>query len=164
MSLNLILARARNGIIGKNNTLPWHLPEDLAHFKTTTMGCPVLMGRKTWESLPEKFRPLPGRDNFVLSRSSEFTAKGARIVHSVQDALDLVQSDKDLWVIGGANVYAQCMELAKHAVITEIEADFEGDAYSPVFDASWVEDRRIRHTALNGLVYSLVYLNKKGES
>lgn len=160
MALKLILARSQNGTIGQNNTLPWHLPEDLAHFKKTTMGSPVIMGRKTWESIPQKFRPLPGRMNFVLSNTLELDISGAQVVKSIDQAIKITGPDADLWVIGGALVYAQCMKLADHAVITEIEADFEGDAKAPVFDESWKEINRSRHTAANGLVYSIIYLEK----
>ena len=160
MALKIILARARNGTIGQNNSLPWHLPEDLAHFKTTTMGSPVIMGRKTWESIPEKFRPLPGRMNFIISNSFSIDSKDAKVVKNIDEALRIMGRDKDLWVIGGAQVYAQCMGLASQAVITEIEADFEGDALAPIFDESWTELKRSRHTAANGLVYSIIYLQK----
>ena len=86
MPLNLIFARARNGVIGRNNTLPWHLPEDLAHFKRHTLGCPVIMGRKTWDSLPPKFRPLPGRLNVVVTRQPDWQASGAVVAHSLPEA------------------------------------------------------------------------------
>jgi len=158
MALKLILARARNGTIGKNNTLPWHLPEDLAHFKRTTMGSPVIMGRNTWESIPEKFRPLPGRMNFILSNTITLEQTSVRVVKSLDEAIDITGINTDLWVIGGALVYEQCMNRTTEAVITEIDADFEGDAKAPVFDKHWVEVSRTRHTAANGLVYSIVYL------
>ena len=160
MALNLIFARARNGVIGHNNTLPWHLPEDLAHFKQTTLGQPVVMGRKTWESLPPKFRPLPGRTNIVVTRQSAWKAEGALVAHTIEDALQLCPTDAQVWVIGGAEVYAQALPLATRAVITEIDADFEGDAFAPTFDASWKETERSTHIAANGLTYSLVTLTR----
>jgi dihydrofolate reductase len=160
MALNLIFARARNGVIGHNNTLPWHLPEDLAHFKQTTLGQPVVMGRKTWESLPPKFRPLPGRTNIVVTRQSAWKAEGALVAHTIEDALQLCPTDAQVWVIGGAEVYAQALPLATRAVITEIDADFEGDAFAPTFDASWKETERSTHMAANGLTYSLVTLTR----
>jgi len=160
MSLNLILARSRNGIIGLNNALPWHLPEDLTHFKKTTMGRPVIMGRKTWESIPEKFRPLPGRLNLVLSQSLKLEIKGARVVDSLENAIGLLDPKEDIWVIGGANVYDQAINIADHEVITEIDADFEGDAKAPVFGSTWVERTRTHHISVSGLGYSLVYLDK----
>ena len=158
MALNLIFARARNGVIGKDNTLPWHLPEDLAHFKQTTLGQPVVMGRKTWESLPPKFRPLPGRTNIVVTRQSDWRAEGAVVAHSIEEAMQHSPVDAQVWVIGGAEVYAQAMPLASRAVVTEIDADFEGDAFAPTFDSSWQETARTTHVAANGLTYSLVTL------
>jgi dihydrofolate reductase len=160
MALNLIFARSRNGVIGKDNTLPWHLPEDLAHFKQTTFGQPVLMGRKTWESLPPKFRPLPGRTNIVVTRQTNWHAEGAVVAHSIEDAVQHCPPDSQVWVIGGAEVYAQAMPLAARAVMTEIDADFEGDAFAPTFDSSWKETERTSHTAANGLRYSLVTLTR----
>jgi dihydrofolate reductase len=160
MALNLIFARSRNGVIGKDNTLPWHLPEDLAHFKQTTFGQPVLMGRKTWESLPPKFRPLPGRTNIVVTRQTNWHAEGAVVAHSIEDAVQHCPPDSQVWVIGGAEVYAQAMPLAARAVMTEIDADFEGDAFAPTFDSSWKETERTSHTATNGLRYSLVTLTR----
>ena len=156
MALNLIFARARNGVIGHNNTLPWHLPEDLAHFKHTTLGQPVVMGRKTWESLPPKFRPLPGRTNIVVTRQKGWHAEGAVVAHSIKEAVQQCNADAQVWVIGGAEVYAQAMPLATRAVVTEIDADFEGDAFAPTFDDAWQETSRSTHVAANGLTYSFV--------
>ena len=131
MPLHLIYARARNNVIGINGDLPWHLPEDLAHFKRTTLGQPVIMGRITWESIPEKFRPLPGRTNVVVSSQTEFEAAGAQVVGSLQAALDLFSPDQVVWLIGGAQLYAQAMPYAQQLVVTEIDADFQGDAWAP---------------------------------
>jgi len=160
MALNLIFARARNGVIGKDNTLPWHLPEDLAHFKHTTLGQPVVMGRKTWESLPPKFRPLPGRTNIVVTRQTDWQAVGAVVAHSLEEAMRHCPDEAHVWVIGGAEVYAQAMPLASRAVVTEIDADFEGDAFAPTFDSRWQETTRSTHVAANGLTYSLVTLKR----
>ena len=156
MPIHLIYARARNGVIGANNTLPWHLPEDLAHFKRTTMGAPVIMGRKTWDSLPPKFRPLPGRQNIVLTRQADWQADGAVRVASVAEAPALFPEGSDAWVIGGAQVFAEALPLADSAVVTEIDADFEGDAHAPVLGPAWQEVSREAHTAGNGLGYSFV--------
>ena len=155
MGLGLIYARARNGVIGKNNTLPWHLPEDLAHFKATTMGQPVIMGRKNWDSLPPKFRPLPGRLNIVVTRNRDWQAQGAQVAHSVEDALALCPNDAP-WVIGGAELYALALPLAQRVVVTEIDADFEGDALAPTLGPEWREQRREAHMASNGLGFSFV--------
>ena len=160
MGLNLIFARARNGVIGRDNTLPWHLAEDLAHFKKTTLGQPVIMGRKTWESLPPQFRPLPGRTNIVITRQSAWQAQGAQVAHSIDQARALCAATDEVWVIGGAEVYAQSMPWATRAVVTEIDADYEGDAFAPTFDASWQETARESHTAANGTRYSFVTLTR----
>lgn len=156
MRLNLIYARARNGVIGRANTLPWHLPEDLAHFKRLTLGCPVLMGRKTWESLPPRFRPLPGRLNVVLSRQSDWHENGAQRFSDLHSALDFLQHADEIWVVGGAQLYAQALPLAQRVVVTEIDADFDGDAFAPTLDASWREVQRQRHTSASGLPYAFV--------
>jgi len=156
MALNLIFARARNGVIGHNNTLPWHLPEDLAHFKATTLGQPVIMGRKTWDSLPVKFRPLPGRMNIVVTRQTDWHSDGAHVVHSVDEALQACPTDAQPWVIGGAELYRLAMPLATRVVVTEIDAAYEGDAFAPELDASWHEASRTTHVAANGLHFSVV--------
>jgi dihydrofolate reductase len=154
--LNLIYARARNGVIGKDNQLPWHLPEDLAHFKRTTLGCPVIMGRKTWDSLPPKFRPLPGRLNIVVSRDPTFVAEGAQVAHSLEAARDLCPAGCDAWVIGGAQIYAQALPLSQRVVVTEIDQDFEGDAFAPALGAGWQEAARESHTSASGLPLAFV--------
>lgn len=156
MKLHLIFARAANGVIGNNNALPWHLPEDMAHFKRTTMGCPVIMGRKTWDSLPPRFRPLPGRLNVVLTRQTDWQAAGALRAHSVPEAMALCPPDSDAWVIGGAEIYAQALALASSAVVTEIDASFEGDAFAPQFGPEWIETARERQISSNGLSFSFV--------
>lgn len=154
--LHLIFARAANGVIGNNGTLPWHLPEDLAHFKRTTLGCPVIMGRKTWDSLPPKFRPLPGRTNVVITRQTDWAVPGALRADSVENALQLCAGQPDAWVIGGAQIYAQALPLARTAVVTEIDTQVEGDAFAPTFGPDWQETARERHVATNGLHYSFV--------
>jgi dihydrofolate reductase len=160
MKLHLIFARAANGVIGHNNTLPWHLSEDLAHFKRTTLGCPVIMGRKTWDSLPPKFRPLPGRLNVVVTRQADWQAEGALCAHSLLEAMALCPQESDAWVIGGAEIYAQAQPLASTAVVTEIDADFEGDAFAPAFGPEWIETARDRQVSSTGLVFSFVTYQK----
>jgi len=156
MQLKLIFARASNGVIGRQNALPWHLPEDMAHFKRTTLGCPVIMGRKTWDSLPAKFRPLPGRLNVVVTRQIDWQAEGAQIVHSLEQACAACPKDSTAWVIGGAEIYAQALALASEAVVTEIDAPLEGDAFAPTFDPGWIESARESHTSSQGLRFSYV--------
>ena len=154
--LNLIYARARNGVIGKDNQLPWHLPEDLAHFKRTTLGSPVIMGRKTWDSLPPKFRPLPGRLNIVVTRDRNWVANGASVAHSLEEARALCPPDTDAWVIGGAQIYTQALPLASRVVVTEIDRDFDGDAFAPVLGAGWQETAREAHVSASGLPFAFV--------
>ena len=156
MQLHLIFARTANGVIGQDNALPWHLPEDLAHFKRKTLGCPVIMGRKTWDSLPSKFKPLPGRRNVVVSRQAHWEAPGAVHANSLQTAMELCVSDAHVWVIGGAQMYALALPLAHSAVVTEIEMQCAGDAFAPAFGAHWLETHRERHTSATGLTYSFV--------
>ncbi len=156
-TLHLIWAQAANGVIGRNNTLPWRLPEDMAHFKAATMGCPVVMGRKTWDSLPPRFRPLPGRINIVLTRRADWQADGALRAASLEEALGLCPAEAKVWVTGGADVYAQAQPLASTAVVTEIEATFEGDAFAPQLDGAWTEVARERQVSATGLAFSFVH-------
>jgi dihydrofolate reductase len=156
MKLHLIFARAANGVIGNAGALPWHLPEDLAHFKRTTQGQPVIMGRKTWDSLPPRFRPLPRRLNIVVTRQAAWQADGALRASSLRDAIDACPADADAWVIGGAEIYAQALPLAHTAVVTEIDAAFDGDAYAPALGPQWKEVARERHISAQGLPFSFV--------
>ncbi|MEJ8853999.1 dihydrofolate reductase [Variovorax robiniae] len=160
MTLNLIYARAANGVIGINGKLPWHLPEDLAHFKRTTVGCPVIMGRKTWDSIPPKFRPLPGRTNIVVTRQTDWHDSGAQRASSLPEALAICDAGTDVWVIGGAQIYAEAAPLATRAVVTEIGRDFEGDAHAPELGVGWREVARESAVSTNGLPYSFVTLQR----
>ncbi|MDI1340666.1 dihydrofolate reductase [Polaromonas sp.] len=164
MGINLIYARAANGVIGKDGAMPWHLPEDLAHFKRLTQGCPVLMGRKTWDSLPPKFRPLPGRTNIVITRQADWQAEGAQRAASLKEALQLAGAAPEVWIIGGAQIYAQAEPLAGRAEVTEIAQDFDGDAYAPVLGPQWTQAAREEHTASAGLKFSFVTYNKRREN
>jgi dihydrofolate reductase len=168
MKLHLIYARARNGTIGKDGQMPWHLPEDLAHFKRTTLGCPVIMGRKTWDSIPTKFRPLPGRTNVVVTRQRDWRGGAdasqtgtALRAHSLEHALQLCGDAPDVWVIGGAQLWALAMPLATSAVVTEIDLAVAGDAFAPSFDSSWFEAASESHVAANGLRYRVVTLGRR---
>jgi dihydrofolate reductase len=162
--INLIFARAANGVIGKGNTMPWHLPEDLAHFKRQTQGCPVVMGRKTWDSLPPRFRPLPGRINIVVTRQSDWLAVGALHAAGLPEALSLCGDAPDIWVIGGAEIYRQAEPMAVRAEVTEIAQDFEGDAFAPVLGAAWQETARSAQLAASGLAFCFVTYLKHGDS
>ena len=156
MPLHLIYARAANGVIGKDNRLPWHIPEDMAHFKQLTQGCPVVMGRKTWDSLPPRFRPLPGRTNIVVTRQADWQAEGAHRAGNLAEALALCGAGKTVWIIGGAQIYAEALPLADCVEVTEIAQDFDGDAYAPVLGPEWVETAREHHVSTNGLPFSFV--------
>jgi dihydrofolate reductase len=152
--INLIYARAANGVIGKDGTMPWHLAEDLTHFKQLTHGHPVIMGRKTWDSLPPKFRPLPGRCNVVVTRQAQWAAPGALVASSLPDALKLCETSEQVWVIGGAQIYQQAEPFAQRIEVTEIAQDFEGDAFAPKLSREWTEAAREAHVSINGLKFS----------
>jgi dihydrofolate reductase len=158
--VNLIYARAANGVIGKDNALPWHLPEDMAHFKRTTAGAPVVMGRRTWDSLPSRFRPLPERRNIVVTRQAGWSADGAERAASLPEAVALCAGAPEAWIIGGAQIYAEALPFADRIVVTEIGRDFEGEAWAPVLDAGWVETRRESHDAADGMPFSFVTYEK----
>lgn len=154
MQLSLIVAYARNRTIGRDNTLPWKLPGDLAHFKRTTLGCPIVMGRKTWDSLG---RSLPGRRNIVITRDATKAFAGAEGVTSLLQALDAVKAAEQVFIIGGAQIYQQALSHAHRVIATEIQADIEGDAvFAPLDKAVWLETSRLRQPAENGLAYDLV--------
>jgi len=130
----LIAAVARNGAIGKAGALLWRESEDQKHFRRVTMGCPVIMGRKTWDSLPARFRPLPGRRNVVITRDAAWHAEGAEVSSSLDAALDLLAGTPKAFVIGGAEIYALALPIADELVLTEIDAELDGDTYFPHWD------------------------------
>lgn len=142
--VSLLVAVARNGVIGRNNDLPWHLPEDLKRFKALTLGYPVVMGRRTYESIIERTgSPLPGRDNIVVTRRTGYAAPGCRVVHSLEAALAGASGAKKIFVIGGADIFALALPLANRLDVTEIDADVEGDVVFPAYDrAEWREISR----------------------
>jgi dihydrofolate reductase len=145
---------ASNGIIGANGTLPWRLPEDLKHFKRLTMGHPVIMGRKTWESLEG---PLPGRDNIVVTRSAGYDAAGAAVASSLEAAVALCFGEPVVFVIGGSQLFAESLPIAAGLVMTEIYRDFEGDTWFPDYDRSrWRETQRERHVTDDGMEFDFV--------
>lgn len=144
----LIAAVARNRVVGDGDTMPWHLPEDLKHFRERTRGSPVVMGRKTWDSLPPRFRPLPGRRNLVLTRQAGWQAEGAERVATLADALTLPSPTGQIYVIGGAQVWAEALPLADELVLTEIDRDFPGTVHFPEVDAArFTEVAREPHRA-----------------
>jgi dihydrofolate reductase len=138
-TVGLIWAQAWGGVIGADGGLPWHLPEDLALFRRITMGSTVVMGRRTWESLPERFRPLPGRTNVVLTSDAHWSAEGARRVSSVEQVLAL---DGPLWVIGGGAVYAAFLAHADRLVVTEVDLEVDGDTWAPAIGSGWTRTGR----------------------
>ena len=133
----MIWAQARGGVIGQGGEMPWHVPEDLAHFKELTAGAPVVMGRRTWESLPPRFRPLTGRRNIVITRQAGFDAPGAEVTASIDTALDLVATEPTVWVTGGATLYSELMGRADRLEITEIDLEVDGDTHAPAIGDRW---------------------------
>ena len=138
-SLALVWAQANGGVIGAGGVMPWHLPEDLAHFRRTTAGAPVLMGRTTWESLPERFRPLPGRPNIVVSRQAGYPAPGALAVDSIEAGRAAAGPGRT-WVMGGAQIYRATIDVADLLVVTEIDLDVPGDAFAPPIGPQWTPE------------------------
>ena len=134
----IIAAVARNRVIGRDNQLIWNIPEDMAHFRALTTGHTVIMGRKTWESLPPRFRPLPGRRNIVVSRQAGYTAPGAEVADSLENALKLALTATVVFIIGGEQIYRQAMAFADRMEITEVDLEPEGDAWFPeIVAAEW---------------------------
>lgn len=152
--LNLIWAQSSSGVIGRDNGIPWRLPEDMVRFRGLTMGHTVIMGRLTWESLPARFRPLPGRANVVVSGQAGYLAEGATVVGSLRDA-----PLEDAWVIGGSQIYGLAMPLATRCEVTEVDIDLrreDDDALAPVLDGSWVGTEGDWQDSSSGLRYRFV--------
>ncbi len=156
--VGLVWAQSTSGIIGRGGDIPWRVPEDLARFKELTIGHTVVMGRRTWESLPAKVRPLPGRRNVVLSRRSDFSADGAQVVESLEAALAGCASEPETWVIGGEQVYLLALPHAARCEITEVEVDLrrdDDDALAPVLDDTWLGETGEWQVSRTGLRYRL---------
>ncbi|HEX3673906.1 MAG TPA: dihydrofolate reductase [Rhizomicrobium sp.] len=155
--ITLVLAVAQNGVIGMRGAIPWRIADDMKRFKALTMGKPIVMGRKTWDSLPRK--PLPGRTNIVVTRDPNWRAEGAAVAHSLDEAL--ARDDEEIAVIGGAEIYRAALPRADVIELTEVHADFDGDAHMPPFDpAQWRETAREDHATPDGLRYSYVRLER----
>lgn len=160
--IGLIWAEAQGGVIGSGGTMPWHLPEDLAHFRAITGHSTVVMGRRTWESLPERFRPLPGRQNVVVTRSPAWRAEGAITANSFDEAIaaSLTDAAAMTWVIGGAELYSTAIAHADRLEVTEIDLDVEGDTYAPEVGHGWILATRDPesgwHDSRTGLRYRFV--------
>jgi dihydrofolate reductase len=154
MSVGLIWAQATSGVIGRANGIPWRLPEDQSRFKELTLAHTVVMGRLTWESLPAKVRPLPGRRNVVVTRQGDYVAEGATVVGALEQAL--AGEDADTWVIGGAQIYALALPLATRCEVTEVDLELprgDDDAVAPVLDEAWVGTADGWRTSSSGLRY-----------
>lgn len=160
--ISIIAAMARNRVIGIDNTLPWRLPEDLKHFKTLTLGHHILMGRKTWESLG---RPLPGRTSVVISRSRNLQIPGCLVANSIAEAVAVCNIDNEIFFIGGEELYRQALDVADRIYLTEIKADFTGDAWFPEFDMNlWQETGRQPCKSESGLECDFLIYDKKSSS
>ena len=154
MKISMIAAMTVNRVIGKDNKMPWHLPEDLKHFKASTMGKPIVMGRKTFESIG---RPLPGRHNIVITRQSDFTADGITVVASFEEAQKAAGEVEELAVIGGGQLYKQVLPLADKLYLTLINIDVEGDTYFPEWDdGSWQQECCENGINKDGIEYSFI--------
>jgi dihydrofolate reductase len=158
--LALVVAMDQQGVIGKGGTLPWRLPADLKHFRAITWGKPVVMGRKTHESIG---RPLPGRKNIVVSRDPDYSSPGCSVVHSIEQALAHIQAAAEVMIIGGAALYAETLPRAHRIYLTEVHAEFDGDVHFPAYDrTAWRERERVDHSAdaVNLYPYSFVLLER----
>lgn len=164
--IGLIWAEARGGVIGAQGGMPWHVPEDMAHFKATTLGAPVVMGRRTWESFPERFRPLPDRRNIVVTRQDDWTDAGAERAASLEAALTTAdESAPDrIWVIGGGQLYREAIALADRLDVTELDLDVEGDTRAPG-RSGWstvsVDPPDGWHTSRTGIRYRFLVLERE---
>jgi dihydrofolate reductase len=155
MTIGLIWAQDRDGVIGRDGGLPWHIPEDLAHFRAITGGGSVIMGRRTWDSLPPRFRPLPGRDNIIVTHQPSWSTDGATVVHSVEDAL--TEAADNAWIIGGGQLFTATIGVADALEVTMIDESVGGDTYAPVIPQGWhlasVDPAHGWHTSSTGSRY-----------
>ena len=150
MTISMIAAVARNCVIGKANDLPWHLPDDMKFFMQTTKGHHVIMGRKNYESLPEKFRPLPNRTSILVTRQHDYKAPGCIVVHQLEEGVKLAEKngEPELFIIGGSEIYKLAMPIADKLYLTEIDADIDGDTFFPSYNKElWKETSRQHHAA-----------------
>ena len=157
--LSLIVATAKNRVIGVNNTLPWHLPEDLKRFRALTTGHHIIMGRKTYDSLG---RLLPGRTTVIVTRNQAYKVEGAIVVHSLKDAIAACGNDEEVFLIGGAELYKDGLKLANKLYVTEINAEYEGDAFFPGFNLSeWIAGEAEAYNSSNGLGFRYITYQRK---
>jgi dihydrofolate reductase len=163
--ISLVAAVARGGVIGRENAIPWQLPEDARRFRSLTMGHPVVMGRRTWDSLPERFRPLPGRRNVVVTRNGAWHAEGAERAGSLDEALRLLAGEPRVFVIGGAELYAEALPRVDELVVTEIDAEVEGDVFFPTWDReAFREESREEHVSEDGVAFAFVTYVRRGQA
>ncbi|MBC9726049.1 dihydrofolate reductase [Streptomyces sp. TRM68367] len=162
MNVGLIWAQTLDGVIGAGNAIPWWLPEDMAHFKATTLGHPVVMGRRTWDSLPPRFRPLSGRRNIVVTRDPQWAAEGAERAGSIAKALELAAESLEpaasaaVWVIGGGEIYRAALGHATMLSVTEVDSKVDGDTYAPAPDPRWkVAEDKGWQSSTSGLRYRI---------
>jgi dihydrofolate reductase len=153
--ISIVAAVARGGVIGREGSIPWHIPEDAHRFREVTMGHPVVMGRRTWDSLPDRFRPLPGRRNVVVTRNPVWRADGAERAGSLEEALQLAAGAAQVFVIGGSELYAQALPLADELLLTEIDAAYDGDAFFPPWQPRLFEQvDREEHVSEDGVAFA----------
>lgn len=161
MNISMIAAMGKNRVIGKDNDIPWHLPDDFKFFKDTTKGHHVIMGRKNWESLPHKFKPLPHRPNIVITRQEGYQAEGATVVNTLEEALAIAQkhTESEAFIIGGGEIYRMGLALANTIYLTEIEGEFEGQVTFPKFSSEeWEEVKRQHHPTDERHLFSFDYV------
>lgn len=162
MTVALVAAVARGGVIGRDGGIPWRLPEDVAYFKELTTGHAVVMGRKTWESIPERFRPLPARRNVVVTRNPAWLAEGAERASSVDEALALLADEERVFVIGGAKIYAAALPHADELLLTEIDLEVDGDTFFPDWDReTFRESARDERTSASGTPFAFVTYRRR---
>ena len=157
----MIVAVSKNNVIGKNNSLAWHLPDDMNYFSNMTQGHSVIMGRKNWESIPKKFRPLPNRKNIVITRNTDFNEDKCKVVNSLEDAIKVSRNndDEEIFIIGGGEIYKLGLDFIDKLYITEIKANVEGDTFFPLWDSKkWKEVSRIKHPSDDKHIYEFDYV------
>ena len=165
MRISLVAAVARNGVIGRDGSIPWRIPEDMKRFRELTIGHAVVMGRKTWDSLPDRFRPLPGRRNIVVTRNPGWSGEGAERAASLPDALRLLDDASEVFVIGGGEIYREALPVADRLVLTEVDLEVEGDTRFPDWDRSaYDETTREPQVSENGTPFSFVTYARRDRS
>ncbi|MEE2700270.1 MAG: dihydrofolate reductase [Bacteroidota bacterium] len=162
MKVSLIVAVSENGVIGKDNDLIWHLPNDMRFFKETTTGHHVIMGRKNFESIPHKFRPLPNRTNVIITRQTDYKAEGCIVVHAVEEALAIAKknADEEVFIIGGGQIYELVLEadLVDKIYLTKVHNTFDGDTYFPELNDDWKEVEKIQNQADEKHLYNYDFI------